>query len=146
MLRSVFAVRGISAGRVRGVRVASSALLEYELLLRSRGVSEEEIRRDLAQLADLLVEIVLRLGKTLDALIKGSKETLKLADSVERKEEEIDEFRHDLIAKILRWGDSSGKLSNILMIKEVIENIEAASDKAEDVADLIRSIIATGAV
>ena len=117
-----------------------------KLLYTDPSETPEEIRRDMVKLADLLVEIVLRLGKTLDALIKGSKETLKLADSVERKEEEIDEFRHDLIAKILRWGDSSGKLSNILMIKEVIENIEAASDKAEDVADLIRSIIATGAV
>lgn len=106
----------------------------------------ERIRKDLAQLTDLLVEIVSRLGNTLDALIRGSKETLKLADAVERKEEEIDEFRHDLIAKILRWGDSSGRLSNVLMIKEAIENIEAASDKAEDVADLIRSITATGAV
>lgn len=117
-----------------------------KLLYTDPSETPEEIRRDMVKLADLLVEIVLRLGKTLEALIKGSEETLKLADSVERKEEEIDEFRHDLIAKILRWGDSSGKLSNILMIKEVIENIEAASDKAEDVADLIRSIIATGAV
>ena len=117
-----------------------------KLLYTDPSEAPEEIRRDMVKLADLLVEIVLKLGETLDALIKGSKETLKLADSVERKEEEIDEFRHDLIAKILRWGDSSGRLSNVLIMKEAIENIEAASDKAEDVADLIRSITATGAV
>lgn len=117
-----------------------------KLLYTDPNEAPKEIRKDLAQLTDLLVEIVSRLGKTLDALISGSKETLKLADSVERKEEEIDEFRHDLIAKILRWGDSSGRLSNVLIMKEAIENIEAASDRAEDVADLIRSIAVTGAI
>jgi len=77
-------------------------------------------------------------------LIGGSKEALKLADAVERKEEEIDEFRHGLIARILSWGDSAKKLSNVIMLKEVIENIENASDKGEDVADLIRTIAVTG--
>jgi len=79
-------------------------------------------------------------------LISGSKKVLKLADTVERKEEEIDEFRHGLIAKILSWGDSAKRLSNVIMLKEAIENIENASDKGEDVADLIRSIAITGSL
>ena len=106
----------------------------------------EDVRSGLIKLTKLLEEIVSRLGDALDALISGSKEVLRLADAVERKEEEIDEFRHDLIAKILRWGDSSRKLSSVLMIKEAVENIEAASDKAEDVADVIRSIVAVGSL
>jgi len=106
----------------------------------------EDIRNDLLKLTDLSVELVLKLGEALDALIEGSKEVLKLADMVERKEEEIDEFRHGLIAKILSWGDSAKKLSNVIMLKEVIENIENASDKGEDVADLIRTIAVTGSL
>ncbi len=104
----------------------------------------DEVKKGLVELAKLLEEIVSKLGETLDALIGGSKETLKLADLVERKEEEIDEFRHELIAKILEWGDSAEKLSRVLIVKEAVENIEAASDKAEDVADVVRSIVAVG--
>ena len=104
----------------------------------------DEVKKGLVELAKLLEEIVSKLGETLDALISGSKETLKLADLVERKEEEIDEFRHELIAKILEWGDSAEKLSRVLIVKEAVENIEAASDKAEDVADVVRSIVAVG--
>jgi len=105
-----------------------------------------DIRNDLLRLTDLLVELVLKLGEALDALISGSKEVLGLADAVERKEEEIDEFRHGLIARILSWGDSAKKLSNVLMLKEVAENIENASDKGEDVADLIRTIAIAGSL
>jgi len=106
----------------------------------------DDIRKDLLKLTDLSVEIMLKLGEALDALISGSKEVLKLADMVERKEEEIDEFRHDLIAKILSWGDSTKNFSNVIMLKEAIENIENASDKGEDVADLIRAIAITGSL
>ena len=103
-----------------------------------------DVKNEFSKLGDMIIEIVSRLETALDALIKGSKDTLKLADSVERKEEEIDDFRVELIAKILKWGDETGKLSSLLMLKEAVENLENASDKAEDVADIIRGIIAVG--
>ena len=103
-----------------------------------------DVKNEFLKLGDMIIEIVSRLEIALDALIKGSKDTLKLADSVERKEEEIDDFRVELIAKILKWGDETGKLSSLLMLKEAVENLENASDKAEDVADIIRGIIAVG--
>jgi len=103
-----------------------------------------DVKNEFLKLGDMIIEIVSRLETALDALIKGSKDTLKLADSVERKEEEIDDFRVELIAKILKWGDETGKLSSLLMLKEAVENLENASDKAEDVADIIRGIIAVG--
>ncbi|RLG08171.1 MAG: hypothetical protein DRN64_05185 [Thaumarchaeota archaeon] len=115
-----------------------------KLLYSNPSEAPDEVKKGLIELTKLLEEIVSRLGETLDALISGSKETLKLADLVERKEEEIDEFRHELIAKILEWGDSAKRLSRVLIVKEAVENIEAASDKAEDVADVIRSIVAVG--
>ncbi len=103
-----------------------------------------DVKNEFLKLGDMIIEIVSRLQNAVNALIKGSKDTLKLADSVEREEEEIDDFRVELIAKILKWGDETGKLSSLLMLKEAVENLENASDKAEDVADIIRGIIAVG--
>jgi len=102
----------------------------------------ENVKTDLLKLSDMTIDIVQKLEKALDALIQGSKETLKFADSVERMEEEIDDFRSALIAKILKWGDESRKISDLLMLKEAVENVENASDRAEDVADVIRGIVA----
>lgn len=39
--------QGIASGRLEGMRLASSALLEYELVLRSRGYDEKDIREDI---------------------------------------------------------------------------------------------------
>lgn len=103
-----------------------------------------DVKDEFLKLGDMVVNIVSRLGLALNALIEGSKDALKLAESVEREEEEIDDFRVDLIAKILKWGDESRELSSLLMLKEAVENLENASDKAEDVADIIRGIIAVG--
>ncbi len=108
----------------------------------SRNVPEP-VRGKLVGLTGFMMEIIEKLGEALNALIEKSEDTLKLTDLVERKEEEIDEFRHDLINEVLKWGDSSGRLSDVLMVKEAIENIENASDRAEDVADLIRRITVT---
>jgi predicted nucleic acid-binding protein len=46
----------IAAGKVK-VAVASSALLEYELLLRSRGYPEREIRSDIEAFRTLLPDV-----------------------------------------------------------------------------------------
>ena len=46
----------IAAGKVKAA-VASSALLEYELLLRSRGYPEHEIRRDISAFRSLLPDV-----------------------------------------------------------------------------------------
>jgi len=102
----------------------------------------ENVKNDLLKLSDMMITIVQRLEEALDALTRGSKDTLKFADNVERMEEEIDDFRSELIAKILKWGDESRKISSLLMLKEAVENVENASDRAEDVADVIRGIVA----
>ena len=102
----------------------------------------ESVKKGLIEMGDAVLDIVLKLKDALNALIRGSKETLKRADLVERKEEEIDEFRSELIMSILKWGDEAGKISSLLMLKEAVENLENASDRAEDVADVIRGIFA----
>jgi len=60
----------IVTGKIRNVKVAASAYLEYELILRSRGYSEEDIREDLYCFKNLanLGEVSL----TVDVLLKAS--------------------------------------------------------------------------
>ncbi|MEM2103710.1 MAG: DUF47 family protein [Candidatus Bathyarchaeia archaeon] len=103
-----------------------------------------DVKEDVAKLVNMVYDIVTCLENALKGLIEGSKEILKLAENVERKEEAIDEFRVTLIAKVLQWGEKSKSISTLLMLKESIENLEEASDKAEDVADIIRGIVAVG--
>jgi len=110
----------------------------------------DEVKDDIVKLTNMVYEIVIRLEEALKGLIEGEKDVLKLADKIERKEEEIDEFHVGLIAKVLNWGGRvlswSGKaenIGNLLMFKEAVENLEDASDRTEDVADIIRGIVAT---
>ncbi|MEM2926051.1 MAG: DUF47 family protein [Candidatus Bathyarchaeia archaeon] len=102
----------------------------------------DEVKRDILELTNMVFDSIMRLGEALKALVEGSKDVLKLADSVERAEEAIDEFRVGLIARVLKWGEGARRISVLLMLKEAIENLEAAADGTEDVADIIRMIVA----
>jgi len=103
------------------------------------------VKKDVTELINMVYDIVMSLGEALKGLIEGSKDVLKLADNVERKEEAIDEFRVGLIAKVLEWGEKAKRISALLMLKEAVENLEEAADRTEDVADIIRGIVAVGA-
>ncbi|MBS7627626.1 DUF47 family protein, partial [Candidatus Bathyarchaeota archaeon] len=102
----------------------------------------DDIKKDILELTNMVFNSIKRLGEALKALVEGSKEVLKLADSVERAEEAIDEFRVGLIARVLKWGEGARRISVLLMLKEAIENLEAAADGTENVADIIRVIVA----
>lgn len=102
----------------------------------------DEVKRDILELTNMVFDSIMRLGEALKALVEGSKDVLKLADSVERAEEAIDEFRVGLIARVLKWGEGTRRISVLLMLKEAIENLEAAADGTEDVADIVRMIVA----
>jgi predicted phosphate transport protein (TIGR00153 family) len=104
----------------------------------------DTVKDDTVELVNMVFNIVMSFGDALQGLIEASKDVLKLAENVERKEEAIDEFRVVLIAKILEWGEKSQRISALLMLKEAVENLEAASDCTEDAADIIRGIVAVG--
>lgn len=104
----------------------------------------DNVRKDIAELVSMVYGIVMSFGDALQGLIVGSKDVLKLAENVERKEEAIDEFRVVLIAKVLEWGEKSKRISALLMLKEAVENLESASDCTEDAANIIRGIVAVG--
>jgi uncharacterized protein Yka (UPF0111/DUF47 family) len=75
-----------------------------------------------------------------EALLKGNDDVTENAEKTERIEETIDDARVDLLAQILKWGDVSEHVSDWIMLKETVENIETASDKIEDTADVLREI------
>jgi predicted phosphate transport protein (TIGR00153 family) len=104
----------------------------------------DNVRKDVAELVDMVYNIVMSFADALQGLVEGSKDVLKLAEKVERKEETIDEFRLALMARILEWGEKSKRISALLMLKEAVENLESASDCTEDAANIIRGIVAVG--
>ncbi|HEW94306.1 hypothetical protein DRN84_01470 [Candidatus Geothermarchaeota archaeon] len=83
------------------------------------------------------------LKEALNNLIKDPKKALNDANKVERMEEAIDEFRDNLIGDILKWADEVNKISDWIIIKEVLEDIEQMSDFMEDTADIIRGLAVT---
>jgi len=104
----------------------------------------DNVKKDMVELANKVFDVVMSFGDALQGLIECSKDVLKLAENVERKEEAIDEFRVVLIARVLEWGEKSQRISALLMLKESIENLEEAADRTEDAADIIRGIVAVG--
>jgi len=100
----------------------------------------DEVKFRIQELVGVLLEEAVSLMDTIQSLLKRDGGVVSKAEKTERLEEKIDDLRVDLIAKILIWGDSAEHVSDWLMIKEVVENIESASDRMEDTADLIRTI------
>lgn len=98
------------------------------------------IKDGLVTMISMIREEMDYLIKAIDSLIKTPNESLEYANKVERKEEEIDEFKEELITNILMWGDQTGSISRWLMVKEAVEFFENIADKIEDVADIIRGL------
>ncbi len=98
------------------------------------------IRDGLVKMVDMVKEEMRLLLEAINRLIKNPNESLQYANKVERKEEEIDEFKEELITSILLWGDQTGSISRWLMVKEAVEYFENMADKIEDVADIVRSL------
>lgn len=104
----------------------------------------EHIRNSLVELVEMSCGAVKHLKEAIYNLIKKPQLSIDEAEKVERIEEEVDEYRVNLIADILKWGDTTNKVSHWLMVKEAIENIENMTDKMEDTADVIRGLAITG--
>ncbi len=98
------------------------------------------IKEGLKGIVDLLYDEANALRLTIEALVKGTNDVTENAEKTERLEEAIDDARVDLLAQILKWGDMSEHVSDWIMLKEAVENIEIASDKIEDTADVLREI------
>lgn len=100
----------------------------------------EYIKSDLKAMIDAIIDESVALKKTIDSLAEDKNAVIANAEKTERIEEAIDDMRVDILAKILKWGDQSEHVSDWIMLKEAVENMEMGSDKMEDVADVLRAI------
>ncbi len=111
-----------------------------KLLYTSPSDVPEHIKSGLISIVNTLVEEKNALKEAIDALTSKNGNVRAMAERTERLEESIDDMRVDLLAQVLKWGDSSKHVSNWLMLKEAIENIETSSDRMEDTADVLRAM------
>ncbi len=100
-----------------------------------------EIKRRIAEMGSMDVEIVKALMNAYKALMEEPKKAIQKAEKVERLEEKVDEYRVDFMFSILKWGEASNSVSLWVTTKEIIDDLEMIADKCEDAGDVVRSIV-----
>jgi len=93
----------------------------------------------LREMAENVHKSTLLMKNAAEKLLSNPKEALNISNEIERLEEETDDIRHEVFKEILKYCEES-KVSQCLMLKEVMDSIENSADKCEDVADTLRSI------
>ncbi|MEM1559994.1 MAG: DUF47 family protein [Ignisphaera sp.] len=99
----------------------------------------EDIGSRLCIIASKVLDSVNLIRLSTEMLTKDPRSTLELADKIESIEEEVDDIRHELFDDILRFCDNA-KPSLCILIKELMDSIENATDKCENVGDLFRRL------
>lgn len=94
-----------------------------------------DVRKDLQNLSDAVLDTVLKLRETMMMLSYGSQKVLEKAKDVEIAERKVDEQYRALVIKVL-----SGKLDTpaLFILRDVLQLLENSADKAEDAADAVR--------
>lgn len=99
----------------------------------------ENILTKLREMAENVYKSTLLMKNAAEKLLVNPREVLNISNEIERFEEETDDIRHEVFKEILNYCEES-KISQCLMLKEVMDSIENSADKCEDVADTLRSI------
>lgn len=86
-----------------------------------------------------VLEAAKLIRKSIEKLVEEPKAVLELANSIEHFEEEVDDIRIEVFNDIIKLCDVS-KTSLCILSKELMDSIENAADKCEDVADILRSL------
>lgn len=99
----------------------------------------EDIGAKLITMATKVLEAVNLIKFAIDILPKDPKHVLDIANKIESIEEEVDDIRHELFKSILQFCNNT-MTSLCLLSKELMDSIENAADKCENVGDLFRRI------
>jgi len=99
-----------------------------------------DMPEEVAQLADIVNQSAEEISKAIADLesLKNVKKVLNHCIEVNRLENEADEKMNVVIEKLFRNGWDP---IEVIKLKEIVENLEAAEDKCEDVANIIENII-----
>lgn len=99
-----------------------------------------EVLREFVRIVELILKSIEHLASSLEHLPKDLAKTLDFTNKVEEIEENIDDMKIRILENILTQCPN---MSNVcLLTKEILDDLEMASDKCEDVADAIRAIVA----
>jgi predicted phosphate transport protein (TIGR00153 family) len=94
----------------------------------------------LVKMASRVVEAYKLIIEATSRLVAGdSKSVLEICDKVELYEEEVDDLRISALREVYKYCDLA-KTSMCLLAKEIVDLVEEAADKCEDVADVLRNI------
>ena len=94
-----------------------------------------DIKEDLLQLSEAVLETVLRLRETMIVLTYGSIKAMEKAKDVEVAERVVDELYRGLEIKLL---SSNLDFPALILLRDVLQLLEDSADKAEDAADAAR--------
>lgn len=94
-----------------------------------------DIKKDLARLAEAMLETVIKLRETAITLSYGSTKTLQKAKEVETAERVVDDMYRELEVKII---NSKLEIPAMLLLRDITQLLENAADKAEDASDATR--------
>jgi predicted phosphate transport protein (TIGR00153 family) len=103
----------------------------------------EGIGRALREMAAKVEEAARYIRRAVEHLPKDPRSVLEIANAIEGLEEAVDDIRHDVFREILRYCER-GSVSRCLLLKEIMDSIENAADRCEDVADVLRGIALLG--
>ena len=97
----------------------------------------EDIKKDLLQLTEAVLESVLKLREVMMVLTYGFAKTLEKATDVEIAERTVDDLFRALTIKTL-----NSKLDTpvLLLLRDILQMLENSADKAEDAADAARML------
>jgi len=95
--------------------------------------------RKMLEMGKKVLEATEMVKKSIEKLVEEPKAVLEIADRIERIEEEVDDIRIEVFNEIITLCDTL-KTSSCILYKELMDSVENAADKCEDVADILRSL------
>ena len=100
--------------------------------------------RELTPEAAELAELVLRCAERVQAAVKlmasmtNAPALLAICEEIDRLESQADKVMRDAISRLFR---EEGDVRQLIKLKAVYESLESATDKCEDVANVIQSVV-----
>ena len=100
---------------------------------------DKEFTSKLLDMAFKLREAMTLVDQALKEVTRNPQKTLGMADKIERIEEEVDDIRTAVLEYVFLKCDEKGP-KWCALAKEIVDEIENAVDRCEEVADMIRYI------
>jgi predicted phosphate transport protein (TIGR00153 family) len=97
----------------------------------------DDIRKELLKLSEAVFDGVLKLRETMMVLSYGPQKIMEKAKDVEIAERTVDDIYRGLQIKVL---SSKLDLPVLLLLRDILQLLENSADKAEDAADVVRTL------